>query len=172
MKMPASFISLLLKKFRNNLKTNFRRNCVENFPARLLSHSLRERFVRIKLQACLGEMQWQYCWKPRGDTFFNETAFLFWCHALWKLGSSNCCIFEMEHATGMKTCTKIFFLLIFILVEIRSRKISLFWLYNLLTLLWKPSIKIILTFAPSWCMNPDPHRVSPRLSLENKFCHD
>ena len=39
--------------------------------------------------------------------FFNETAFLFWCHALWKLRSSNCCIFEMKHATGMETCTKI-----------------------------------------------------------------
>ena len=31
--------------------------------------------------------------------FFKETAFLFWCHALWKLGSSNCCIFEMKHVT-------------------------------------------------------------------------
>ena len=48
--------------------------------------------------------------------FFNETAFLFWCHALWKLGSSNCCIFEMKHATGMETCTKINFLFIFNLV--------------------------------------------------------
>ena len=27
--------------------------------------------------------------------FFNGTAFLFWCHAMWKLESSNCCIFEM-----------------------------------------------------------------------------
>ena len=48
--------------------------------------------------------------------FFNETAFLFWCHALWKLGSSNCCIFEMKHATGMGTCSKIYFLFIFNLV--------------------------------------------------------
>ena len=48
--------------------------------------------------------------------FFNQTAFLFWCHALWKLGSSNCCIFEMKHATGMETCTKIYFLFIFNLV--------------------------------------------------------
>ena len=40
---------------------------------------------------------------------FNETAFLFWCHALWKLGSSNCCIFEVKDATGMETCTKMFF---------------------------------------------------------------
>jgi len=44
--------------------------------------------------------------------FFNETAFLFWCHALWKLGSSNCCIFNMKHATGMET----FVLFIFNLV--------------------------------------------------------
>ena len=35
--------------------------------------------------------------------------FLFWCHALWKLGSSICCIFEMKHATGMETSTEIFF---------------------------------------------------------------
>ena len=48
--------------------------------------------------------------------FFNETAFLFWCHALWKLGSSNCCIFEMKHASGLETCTKIYFLFIFNLV--------------------------------------------------------
>ena len=48
--------------------------------------------------------------------FFNETAFLFWCHALWKLRSSNCCIFEMKHATGMETCTKFYFLFIFNLV--------------------------------------------------------
>ena len=34
-------------------------------------------------------------------------------HALWKLGSSNCCIFEMKHATGMEICTKIYFLFIF-----------------------------------------------------------
>ena len=39
--------------------------------------------------------------------------FLFWCHALWKLGSSNCCIFEMKHASGLETCTKIYFLFIF-----------------------------------------------------------
>ena len=48
--------------------------------------------------------------------FFNETAFLLWCHALWKLVSSNCFIFEMKHATGMKTCTKIYFLFAFNLV--------------------------------------------------------
>ena len=48
--------------------------------------------------------------------FFNETAFLFWCHALWKLRSSNCCTFEMKHASGMETCTKIYFLFIFDLV--------------------------------------------------------
>ena len=45
--------------------------------------------------------------------FSNEKAFLFWCHALWKLGSSNCCIFQVKHATGMETCTKIYFLFIF-----------------------------------------------------------
>ena len=45
--------------------------------------------------------------------FVNETTFLFWYHALWKLGTSNCCIFEMKPATGMETCTKIYFLFIF-----------------------------------------------------------
>ena len=48
--------------------------------------------------------------------FLNETAFLFRCHALWKHRSSNCCIFEMKHATGLETCTKIYFLFIFNLV--------------------------------------------------------
>ena len=48
--------------------------------------------------------------------FFNETTFLFWCHALRKLGSSNYCIFEMKHVKGMGTCTKIYFLFIFNLV--------------------------------------------------------
>ena len=42
--------------------------------------------------------------------FFNKTAFLFWCHALWKLGSTNCFIFEMKHATGLETCNKNVFL--------------------------------------------------------------
>ena len=37
-------------------------------------------------------------------------------HALGKLGSSNCCIFEMKHASGLETCTKISFLFIFNLV--------------------------------------------------------
>ena len=40
--------------------------------------------------------------------FFNETAFQFWCHALLKLGSSNCCICEMKHATGLERCAKIY----------------------------------------------------------------
>ena len=85
-------------------------------------------------------LKWLYCWKSTGETFFNETAFQFWCHALWQLGSSNCCIFEMKHTTEMETCTKIHFLFIVNLVNIRIRKTSLFWLYNLITSLWKPSI--------------------------------
>ena len=36
-----------------------------------------------------------------------------WCHALLKLVSSNCRIFEMKHAAGMETCIKIYFLFIF-----------------------------------------------------------
>ena len=45
--------------------------------------------------------------------FSSETAFLFWCHALWKLWRPNCCILEMKHATGLETWTKIYFLFIF-----------------------------------------------------------
>ena len=48
--------------------------------------------------------------------FFNKRAFLFRCHALSKLVSSNCCVFEMKGATGMETCTKIYLLFIFNLV--------------------------------------------------------
>ena len=87
-------------------------------------------------------LKWSNCWKSRGETFFNETAFLFWCHALWKLESSNCCIFEMKHASGLETCTKIYFLFIFNLVWIRLRNTLLFWLCNLMTSLWKPSIDV------------------------------
>ena len=78
--------------------------------------------------------------------FFNETAFLFWCHALWKLGSSNCCIFETKHATGMETCVEIYFLFILDLVEIGIRKTSLFWPYNL-TSMWKLSILSLFSLS-------------------------
>ena len=44
-------------------------------------------------------MKWLYWWKSRGETFFNETAFLFWCQALWKLLSSNCWN-ETHYGTG------------------------------------------------------------------------
>ena len=47
----------------------------------------------------------------------------------------------MKHATEMETCTKIYFLFIFNLVEIKIRKTSLFWLDNLMTSQWKPSIQ-------------------------------
>ena len=41
--------------------------------------------------------------------FFNETVFQFWCHALWKFGSSNCCSFEMKHVKEMETCKRFTF---------------------------------------------------------------
>ena len=133
------------------------------------------------------------------DFFFNETAFLFWCHALWKLGSSNCCIFEMKHATGMETCSKTYFLFIFNLVWIRIRKTSLFWLYNLMTSLWKPSIKryhnwrmfhidelnscwsrsveiymfsvsVMLTMQPSWSLTPIKSVTACEKALQEKLC--
>ena len=56
--------------------------------------------------------------KIKRRDFFNDTAFLFWCHALLRLGRSNCCIFEMKHATGMEACTEINFLFILNLVYI------------------------------------------------------
>ena len=63
-------------------------------------------------------MKWLYSTAQNQEErlFLNETAFLFWCHALWKLGSSSYCILEMKHATGMETGTKIYFLSIFNLV--------------------------------------------------------
>ena len=100
--------------------------------------------------------------------FFNETLFLFWCYTLWKLGSSNCCIFEMKHAMGMETCTKIYFLFIFNLELIRIHKTMLFWLYNLMMSLWRPSILVqvwiknesIILFLklPSWTCTCVLHR--------------
>ena len=40
------------------------------------------------------------------ETFLNDKSFLFWCQALWKLRSSNCCIFEMKKASGMENGRK------------------------------------------------------------------
>ena len=48
----------------------------------------------------------------------------------------------MKPASGLETCTKIYFLFIFNLVWIRIRNTSLFWLCNLMTSLWKPSIVV------------------------------
>ena len=51
---------------------------------------------------------------------------------------------------GMETSTKIYLSFIFNLVYIKIRKTSLFWLNNLMTSLWKPSILIlqkVLTFS-------------------------
>ena len=47
---------------------------------------------------------------------------------------------KCRHATGMETCTKVYFLFIFNLVLIRIGKSSLFWQDNLMTSLWKPSV--------------------------------
>ena len=85
--------------------------------------------------------------KIKRRDFFNETEFLFWCHALWK-HCWNCCIFEMKLGTGMEPCTKIYFLFTFNPVNIRIRKTSLFWLCNLMTSLWKPSTVDSITRTP------------------------
>ena len=81
------------------------------FSVKALSFHSRTRIRAHKhiLYGCTAENQ-----KER--LIFGETEFLFWCHALWKLGSSNCFIFEMKHATGMEACSKIYFLFIFNLV--------------------------------------------------------
>ena len=44
--------------------------------------------------------------------FFNETAFLFWCHALWKLGSSNCCISKWNMLREWKLVQRFIFRLL------------------------------------------------------------
>ena len=73
-------------------------------------------------------------------------------YTLWKLGSSNCCIFKMKHVTGMETCTKTYFLFIFNLVSIRIHKTSLFSpLYNLMISLWKPSIQFCSLLPKTSC---------------------
>ena len=64
--MSTSLISLLFKKFRNNLKTNFRRNCMKKFPFLPLIGpyhiSSGNDLSGSKVQACLREMHWQYSW--------------------------------------------------------------------------------------------------------------
>ena len=71
---------------------------------------------RAARHACLLILEMAILLKIKRRDFFNKTAFLFWCHALSTLGSSNCCVFEMRHATGEETCTKIYVLFIFNLV--------------------------------------------------------
>ena len=56
------------------------------------------------------------CWKSRGETFFQRDSIPILVSRTVKTQSSNCCIFEMKHTTGMETCAKIYFLLIFNLV--------------------------------------------------------
>ena len=53
-------------------------------------------------------LKWLNCWKSAGEAFFQRDSIPIFCHALWKLGSSNCCSFEMKHATGLETCTRIY----------------------------------------------------------------
>ena len=70
------------------------------------------------------------CWKSGGETFFQRDSIPSLVARTVKTRKSNCFIFEMKHATGLKTCTKIYFLFIFI------PKPSLFWFYNLMTSPW------------------------------------
>ena len=92
--------------------------------------------------------------------FFNETAFLFSCHALWKL-----LYFGNKTSYGNGNLYKD---LLLVYLQIRIRKTSLFWLYNLMTSLWKPSIttfsrdmeivsmqsyRAISSWMNTWCTN-------------------
>ena len=56
-------------------------------------------------------LKWLNCWKSRGEAFFQRDSIPIFCHALWKLGNSTCCSFEMKHATGLKTCKGFIFCL-------------------------------------------------------------
>ena len=92
--------------------------------------------------------------------FFNETAFLFSCHALWKL-----LYFGNKTSYGNGNLYKD---LLLVYLQIRIRKTSLFWLYNLMTSLWKPSTttfsrdmeivsmqsyRAISSWMNTWCIN-------------------
>ena len=86
-------------------------------------------------------LKWLNCWKSiRQRHFFNEIAFLSCVtgHALWKLGSSNCCTFNMKHAkygTG-HLYKDLLFVYLQPCVNENSQNLSI---YNLITSPWKPS---------------------------------
>ena len=81
--------------------------------------------------------------KIKRRDFFQRVRTFILCHALWKLGRSNCCSLEMKHATGLETFTRIYLCFTaFNLVLMRIRKTSLFWHYNLMTSPWKRSISL------------------------------
>ena len=67
--------------------------------------------------------------------FFQRDSIPILVSSTVKTQSSNCCIFKMKHTTGMETCTKIY-------LQPGVNKTSLFWLYHLMTSLWKPSIRV------------------------------
>ena len=126
----------------------------ENIWSSLFLFTRKRAYVRIKISS---NTRSGYTVENQEERlFFNETVLLFWCYALWKLGSSNCCVVsEMKHATGMETCTKVYVLFFSNLVQIRIRKTSLFWPYNLMTSLWKPSIPIyVLIYTPASFLGP------------------
>ena len=97
--------------------------------------------------------------KRRG--FFQRVRIFILCHALWNLGRPNCCSFEMEHATGLENCTRIYFLFTFNLVLMRIRKTSLFWHYNLMTSPWKPCISLDFSLDKGIC----------RITLQTVNCY-
>ena len=75
----------------------------------------------------------------RGETIFQRDSIPILLSSTVKTRKFKLLYFRNIHATEMETCTKIYSLFIFNLVYIRIRKTSLFWLYNLMTSLWKPS---------------------------------
>ena len=84
------------------------------FPQKLFLFTRELAYMRINISSDT----WSgYTAENQAERLFLTTAFLFSCHALWKLASSNCCIFEMkQYATGMETGTKIYFSFTFNLV--------------------------------------------------------
>ena len=105
--------------------------------------------------------------KVKRRDVFEWDIILFWCHALWKLQRSNLCIFETKHASGLETCTKIYcerfeprshFFSIYLQPSVKKNSYNLaFWLCNLMTSRWKPSIgkKPFLTIKMSVFQSPN-----------------
>ena len=94
--------------------TNMASGNQQKHPKFTFSIKARSFHSRTSIHAHITYLKWLYCWKSRGETIFQRDSIpTLVLRRLWKLGSSNCCTFEMKHATGMETCARIYFLVIF-----------------------------------------------------------